>query len=77
TVDTLDALAARRGGPRVVAGPGVPAARLETRAAIPMLLAEGFAARGGELRAIPCLNASPAHADAIAALAARELAAWT
>ena len=41
-----------------------------------MMLAERFAERGGELRAIACLNDAPAHADAIAALAARELDAW-
>jgi ferrochelatase len=77
TADTLDALAAR-GVRRVdVACPGFAADCLETLEEIAMMLAEGFAARGGELRAIPCLNASPAHADAIAALAARELAAWT
>lgn len=76
TADTLDALAAR-GVRRVdVACPGFAADCLETLEEIAMMLAERFAARGGELRAIPCLNASPAHADAIAALAARELAAW-
>ena len=32
---------------------------------------ERFAARGGRLRAIPCLNAAPAHAEAIAAIARR------
>ena len=77
TVDTLEALAAR-GVRRVdVACPGFAADCLETLEEIAMLLAEGFAARGGELRAIACLNASPAHADAIAAIAARELAAWS
>jgi ferrochelatase len=77
TADTLDALAAR-GVRRVdVACPGFAADCLETLEEIAIMLAEGFAARGGELRAIPCLNASPAHADAIAAIATRELAAWT
>ncbi len=77
TADTLDALAAR-GVRRVdVTCPGFAADCLETLEEIAMMLAEGFAARGGELRAIPCLNASPGHADAIAALAARELAAWS
>lgn len=76
TADTLDALAAR-GVRRVdVACPGFAADCLETLEEIAMMLAEAFAARGGELRAIPCLNAAPAHADAIAAIAARELAAW-
>jgi ferrochelatase len=77
TADTLDALAARGVRSVDVACPGFAADCLETLEEIAMLLAEGFAARGGELRAIPCLNAAPAHADAIAALAARELAAWT
>ena len=77
TVDTLEALAAR-GVRRVdVACPGFAADCLETLEEIAMLLAEGFAERGGELRAIACLNASPEHADAIAAIAARELAAWS
>jgi ferrochelatase len=77
TIDTLDALAAR-GVRRVdVACPGFAADCLETLEEIAMMLAEGFAAQGGTLRAIPCLNAAPAHADAIAALAVRELAAWS
>ncbi len=76
TADTLEALAAR-GVRRVdVACPGFAADCLETLEEIGIMLAEDFAARGGELRAIPCLNASPAHADAIAAIASRELAAW-
>jgi ferrochelatase len=41
-----------------------------------MQLSEHVAARGGELRAIPCLNASPGHADALAARVQRELEAW-
>jgi len=77
TVDTLDALAAR-GVRRVdVACPGFAADCLETLEEIGIMLAERFAASGGSLRTIPCLNAAPAHADAIAALASRELAAWT
>jgi ferrochelatase len=39
-------------------------------------LAERVQSRGCSLRYIPCLNATPAHADALAALAQRELAAW-
>lgn len=76
TADTLDALAARGVRTVDVACPGFAADCLETLEEIGMMLAEAFAARGGELRAIPCLNAAPAHADAISALAARELAAW-
>jgi ferrochelatase len=36
-----------------------------------MQFAEGFAEKGGELRYIPCLNDSDAHAEALAALAQR------
>jgi ferrochelatase len=76
TVDTLDALAARGVRTVDVACPGFAADCLETLEEIAIMLAARFAERGGTLRAIPCLNASPGHADAIAALAARELAAW-
>lgn len=77
TADALDALAAR-GVRRVdVACPGFAADCLETLEEIAMMLAEDFAAKGGELRPIACLNASPAHADAIAAIAARALADWS
>ena len=44
---------------------------------IGIMLAERFAAGGGELRVVPCLNAAPAHADALAAIARRALAEWT
>ena len=76
TIDTLDALAARGVRTVDVACPGFAADCLETLEEIGMMLAERFAERGGELRAIACLNDAPAHADAIAALAARELDAW-
>jgi ferrochelatase len=75
TMDTLDALAAR-GMRRVdVACPGFAADCLETLEEIGIMLAERFSAAGGMLRTVPCLNASPAHADALAAIAMRELAA--
>jgi ferrochelatase len=75
TVDALDALAAR-GLRRVdVACPGFAADCLETLEEIGMMLAERFAAAGGQLRVVPCLNDAPAHADAIAAIARRALAA--
>jgi ferrochelatase len=77
TADTLDALAARGVDSVDVACPGFAVDCLETLEEIAMQLAERHAARGGTLRYIPCLNAAPAHADAIAALAARELAAWS
>lgn len=76
TVDTLDALAARGVRQVDVACPGFAADCLETLEEIAIMLAARFAERGGTLRMIPCLNASPRHADAIAALAERELAAW-
>jgi ferrochelatase len=44
---------------------------------VAMGLSEEVAHAGGTLRYIPCLNDSPAHADAIAALVRRELDAWT
>ena len=60
-----------------VACPGFAVDCLETLEEIAMFNATRFRAAGGEaLRYIPCLNATPAHADALAALARRELAAW-
>ena len=57
--------------------PGFAVDCLETLEEIAMLNAHAFHDAGGEaLRYIPCLNATPAHADALAALAQRELAAW-
>jgi len=69
---TLRALAAR-GVRRVdVVCPGFAVDCLETLEEIAMQNAEAFhAAGGGELRYIPCLNAAPAHAEALAALARR------
>ncbi|WP_297180410.1 ferrochelatase [Thermomonas sp.] len=53
-----------------VACPGFAVDCLETLEEIAMLNAEAFRAAGGQaLRYIPCLNASAAHADALAALA--------
>ncbi|MCE7032411.1 ferrochelatase [Lysobacter sp. GX 14042] len=73
TSGTLQRLA-DRGVNRVdVVAPGFAADCLETLEEISMMLAEEFAARGGRLRYIPCLNDSPAHADVIAALARRQL----
>lgn len=76
TVDTLDALAARGVHAVDVACPGFAVDCLETLEEISIMLAERFAARGGTLRYVPCLNASDSHADALAALAQRELQAW-
>ena len=73
TSDTLDALAARGVGSVDVVCPGFAVDCLETLEEIAMMLAERFAARGGALRYIPCLNASPAHADLLAARVQRAL----
>ena len=76
TADTLDALAARGVRTLDVACPGFAVDCLETLEEIALQLAERVQSRGGTLRYIPCLNATPAHAEALAALARRELAAW-
>ncbi|MGH8032482.1 MAG: ferrochelatase [Luteimonas sp.] len=57
--------------------PGFPADCLETLEEISIENARIFKAAGGDaLSYVPCLNDSAAHADALAALAQRELAAW-
>jgi ferrochelatase len=50
--------------------PGFAADCLETLEEIALTYARGFANLGGELRYIPCLNDSDAHADALVVLAA-------
>lgn len=76
TVDTLSALTAR-GIKRVdVIAPGFAVDCLETLEEVAMMLAEDFAEHGGQLRYIPCLNESPAHAALLAGIARRELGAW-
>jgi len=75
TLPTLQQLA--KDGVRTVdvACPGFAVDCLETLEEIMELNAEAFHAAGGTaLRYIPCLNASDAHADALAALATRD---WT
>ena len=74
---TLQALATA-GVKRVdVVCPGFPVDCLETLEEIALQNAGIFRAAGGEaLNYIPCLNDAPAHADALAALASRELDAW-
>ena len=76
TADILDALAARGVRTLDVACPGFAVDCLETLEEIALQLAERVHAQGCVLRYIACLNAVPAHADALAALAQRELAAW-
>ena len=73
TADALDALSARGVRTVDVACPGFAVDCLETLEEVAMLLAGRFAERGGTLRYVPCLNAAPAHADALAALASRAL----
>ncbi|MFT3763545.1 MAG: ferrochelatase [Pseudoxanthomonas sp.] len=68
---TLSALAARGVRKVDVVCPGFATDCLETLEEVAMFYARGFAKLGGELRYIPCLNDSPAHADALAALALR------
>jgi ferrochelatase len=71
TDKTLDEMAAR-GVRRVdVVCPGFAVDCLETLEEVAMQYAEGFAEKGGELRYIPCLNDSAAHADALVELARR------
>ena len=76
TLESLQRLAA--GGVRTVdvVCPGFAVDCLETLEEIAIQNAEAFREAGGEsLRYIPCLNDAPAHADAIAGLAARALSA--
>ncbi|MEO8365445.1 MAG: ferrochelatase [Pseudoxanthomonas sp.] len=71
TDKTLAALAVR-GLRRVdVVCPGFAVDCLETLEEVAIQFAEGFAETGGELRYIPCLNDSAAHAEALVALAQR------
>jgi ferrochelatase len=77
TDDTLRELAGAGVRTVDVVCPGFAADCLETLEEIAMENAEIFHEAGGEaLRYIPCLNDAPAHADALAALVRRELAAW-
>jgi protoporphyrin/coproporphyrin ferrochelatase len=75
TDKTLEALAAQ-GVKRIdIVCPGFAVDCLETLEEITVENAALFRAAGGDtLRYIPCLNAAPAHADALAALARRALA---
>jgi ferrochelatase len=76
TADTLDALAARGVHTVDAVCPGFAVDCLETLEEISLQLAERVQSRGCTLRYIPCLNATPVHAEALAALAQHELAAW-
>ncbi|WP_425493867.1 ferrochelatase [Lysobacter gummosus] len=76
TADTLTALAARGVRKVDVVAPGFAVDCLETLEEVALMLAEDFAARGGQLRYVTCLNDSPAHAAALAGVVLRELADW-
>ena len=71
TDKTLDAMAARGLRQVDVVCPGFAVDCLETLEEVAMQFAEHFAAYGGQLRYIPCLNASDAHAAALSALVSR------
>lgn len=74
TDKTLEALAAQGVKTIDVVCPGFAVDCLETLEEIAVENAELFREHGGEaLRYIPCLNAAPAHADALVALASRHL----
>ena len=73
TAEALDALSARGVRTVDVACPGFAVDCLETLEEVAIMLAERFTERGGQLRYVPCLNAAPAHADALAAIARRAL----
>ena len=71
TDKVLDELAARGLRQVDVVCPGFAVDCLETLEEVAIQFAEGFAEKGGELRYIPCLNDSDAHAEALAGLARR------
>ena len=71
TGTVLAGLAARGIKKVDVVCPGFAVDCLETLEEVALGYAHDFAATGGELRYIPCLNDSPQHADALVALAHR------
>ena len=71
TDKVLDAMATRGLRQVDVVCPGFAVDCLETLEEVAMQFAEHFASRGGQLRYIPCLNASDAHVDALSALVLR------
>jgi ferrochelatase len=75
TAATLTALAARGIRSVDVVAPGFAVDCLETLEEVAQMLKEDFHARGGELRYIPCLNDSDAHARVLATIARDALAA--
>ncbi len=77
TQGTLHALAARGVRDVDVVAPGFAVDCIETLEEVAMMLAEDFAAHGGTLRYIPCLNDTRPHARALADIARHELDRWT
>jgi ferrochelatase len=69
TADTLVALAERGIRSVDVVAPGFAVDCLETLEEVAQMLRDDFRARGGELRYIPCLNDSAAHARVLGAIA--------
>lgn len=77
TEGTLHVLADRGVREVDVVAPGFAVDCIETLEEVAMMLADGFAARGGTLRYIPCLNDGRPHARALAGIARRALEDWT
>jgi ferrochelatase len=75
TADTLRSLAVRGIRNVDVVAPGFAVDCLETLEEVAQMLKDDFRARGGELRYIACLNDSPAHARALAAIARNAVSA--
>jgi ferrochelatase len=75
TRETLQQLAARGVFDVDVVAPGFAVDCLETLEEVGDMLAHEFAQAGGRMRYIPCLNDTPAHARALAAIARRALEA--
>lgn len=71
TTAEVDRLAAQGVSEIDVVCPGFAVDCLETLEEISIRLDEQYTELGGHLRYIPCLNASPAHADALAGVALR------
>ncbi|GAB3346034.1 ferrochelatase [Lysobacter tyrosinilyticus] len=69
TVDTLATLAERGIRSVDVVAPGFAVDCLETLEEVAQQLKDDFRARGGELRYVPCLNDSVAHARVLATIA--------
>lgn len=76
TQQTLHALAARGVRKVDVVAPGFAVDCIETLEEVAMMLAQDFAAHGGTLRYIPCLNDTRPHALALAGIARHELKNW-